>query len=397
MSLTSSLTKSVRSATYNPEAEKALAAEREKANKVVAEINGALDIYEKNFLDMSSKSFTPKWTLDTLDSNIKEARKWLKDNPEESEAVYKAKKDELAKKFSDTYATNALLYVSNSIEKIMKYMVGFLEQKKLLNAADRKTYSDLYEKLKANNQNANKNPKFAELKVFTDKFVQELEAFSKPRAIWDYQQTLLQTAYSNPAKFEADFGTIEKQAEEAKKEEEKEFSPQRFVKKVSSTAGKVIGSLFYIMFCLTIGMMAANQAIGREPAYRVLYFIYGAIFAPILVFYYLYLWFKGQSPKIYTLLPVTTMKAETTLGRVFLFPFAFQEDKTARDLLVDFMTKSAEMVGKTFDPKALGSIGQQVETVAENLKNLTTDTTAAVKELVQELPKLNSLRVNSQT
>ena len=77
-----------------------------------------------------------------------------------------------------------------------------------------------------------------------------------------------------------------------------------------------------------------------------------------------------------------------------MFPFTYKEDKAARDLLVDFMTQSAEMVGKTFDVKSLGSIGQQVETVTENLKNLTTETTEAVKAAAANLPSLNELRVN---
>jgi hypothetical protein len=392
MSLTSSLTQSVRSATYNPEAEKAMAAEREGANKVAKEIGAFLDETEKTFLNLSSKPLTPKWTLDTLDAFLKENRKWLKDHPEESEVNFKAKKDDIVKKSQEIFLINQYLYVSNCFEKVMVFMQSQFEQKKQLNAEDRRKYTEFYEKLKANNEIANKNPKFSELKVFLDKFTAELEAFSKPRGIWEQQQILIQNAFQNPQKFEADLKTLETQSEEIKKEEEKKFSAQRFVKKVSGTASKVIGSLFYITFCIVIGMMAANQAIGRAPAYRVLYFIYGALFAPILVFYYIYLWFKDQSPKIYTLLPVTTMKAETTLGKIFLFPFAYSEDKSARDLLVEFMTQSAELVGKTFDASTLGTIGQQAETVAENLKNLTAETKEAVE---QSLPKLNSLRVNA--
>jgi hypothetical protein len=78
-----------------------------------------------------------------------------------------------------------------------------------------------------------------------------------------------------------------------------------------------------------------------------------------------------------------------------MFPFTYKEDKDARELLVEFMTQSAEMVGKTFDAKSLGSIGHQAETVAENLKNLTTETAEAVKTVAASLPSLNQLRVNA--
>jgi 20S proteasome alpha/beta subunit len=82
-----------------------------------------------------------------------------------------------------------------------------------------------------------------------------------------------------------------------------------------------------------------------------------------------------------------------------MFPFFYKEDKAARDLLVEFLTQSAEAVGKTFDSKTLGSIGSQVETVAENLKNLAAETKESVEEAtkaaVAALPKINDLRVNA--
>jgi hypothetical protein len=293
---------------------------------------------------------------------------------------------------------NQYLYVSQSFEKVMKFMLNEFEQKKLLTKADRKKYEEFYRQLKDYNS-SNRDPKLSDMKIFFDRFNQEVQTFSVQKGIWDSQQVLLQTAFQNPDKFEQDFGAIEQQAEAAKAEEDKKFSFQRFTKKVTGTATTVIGSLLYVVFCITIGMLAANQAIGREPAYRVLYFLYGAIFAPFLVFYYLYLWYNNKSPKIYTLLPITQTQAETTIGRFLLFPFAYKEDKPARDLLVEFLTQSAEAVGKSFDPKTLGSIGQQVETVAENLKNLATETKEgaeeAVKKAVEALPKLNELRVNA--
>lgn len=393
--MSSTLTDSLRSATYNPEAEKARVAEREKAQKVLDEINTYLEKSDGIYTELSSKSYTPKWTIVKLEALLKQIREWLAKNPNETEITYKNKQKEWYKAITEILTINTYLYISSAFEKIMNHTITvFLEGKKMMSAADRAKYKEWFEELKAYNKkvSADKDLKLSDLKIFFEQLNRKIEGFSKEKGIWDFQQGLLQTAIRNPDKFEADFGELEKQQEEVKKEEEKTFSGQRFLKKVSSTAGSVVASLFYVMFCITIGMMAANQAIGREPAYRVLYFIYGSIFAPVLFFYYVYLWFKGQSPKIYTLLPVTTMKAETTIGKFFLFPFAFQEDKTARDLLVGFLTESAETVGKTFDPKTLGSIGQQVESVAENLKNLTSETATNV---VQELPKLNSLRVNA--
>lgn len=386
-----SLTDSLYSATYNPEAEKAKAEAQEKSNKVIEKINTFLDEVESQYTQIASNPTIPKWTVQTTETFLKDSRAWVQKNLTASEAVLEAKLKEFQKTRSDNALIGMYLFAGISFEKVMKLLIDEFEQKKTMTASDRAKYKEMYEKLKKFNAE-NTNPKLVDTRIFFDKFQKEVEDFSKPRGIWERQQQLIDTALRNPEKFNQDFGSMEAQVNEAKQAEDKKFSFQRFTKKVSATAASVVGSLFYVAFCITIGMLAANQAIGRAPAYRVLYFIYGAIFAPILVFYYIYLWFKDQSPKIYTLLPVTTMVAETTIGKFLLFPFAYKEDKSARDLMVEFLTQSAEIVGKTFDPKSLGSLGNQVEKVTENLKNLAADTVEGAKE---QLPKLNSLRVNA--
>lgn len=392
MSLTSSLTNSVRSATYNPEAEKAMKEEREKAAKVINEIKVYADALDKNRQEVTSLPNIPSWGIKQLDQFTKDIRKWILENPDVTEAIAKTKQEEFVKKGSELFTLNLGLMVSSSTERIMTYLNTDFEQKKLLNAADRRTYADMLEKLKKFNASITKNPTLESMKAFGEPFAKELESFSKAKGFYDRQSQLLNTAFANPKKFEEDMKGLEGQQSAVKDEEAKEFSVKRFAGRVTSTATTVIGSLFYIVFCITIGMLAANQAIGREPAYRILYFIYGAIFAPFLAFYYLYLWFNDKSPKIYTLLPLTQQTAETSIGKFFLFPFAYKEDKPARDLLVEFLSESAEMVGKAFDAKSLGSIGQQLEAVTENLKNLTSDTAA---KAIESLPSLEKLRVNA--
>jgi hypothetical protein len=401
MSLTSSLTNSVRSATYNPEAEKAIKEEREKAAKIIKEIKDYADTLDKNRLELASLPNVPSSGIKNLDQFTKDIRKWILENPDVSDTVAKTKQEEFVKKGGELFTLNTALIGSSSTERIMTYLNTDFEQKKLLNAADRRTYADMLDKLQKFNA-SNTNPTLESMKAFSDPFTKELDSFSKAKGFYDRQSPLLKTAFANPKKFEEDMKGLEGQQAAVKQEEGKEFSVKRFAGRVTSTASRVISSLLYLVFCLTIGMLAANQAIGREPAYRILYFLYGAIFAPFLVFYYIYLWFNDKAPKIYTLLPLTQTVATTTIGSFFMFPFTYKEDKDARELLVEFMTQSAEMVGKTFDAKSLGSIGHQVETVAENLKNLTTETTGAVKAATEavktataSLPSLNQLRVNA--
>lgn len=394
MSLTASLTNSVRSATYNPEAEKAMKEEREKVERVFKELTAYADALDKNRLDLTSQPNAPQWGIQKLDQFTKEIRKWIQENPDATEIQARTKQQDFIKQGSEIASTNMYLFAFSAYQRAMTLLSAEFEQKKLLNAADRKTYAEFLEKLKKFNKE-NTKPTFAAMKVFGDQFANEVNAFAKAKGFNDRQETLFRTAIQNPKKFEEDMKVLEEQQAAVKKEEAKEFSVKRFAGRVTSTAGKVVGSLLYVVFCLTIGMLAANQAIGREPAYRVLYFIYGAIFAPFLVFYYIYLWFNDKSPKIYTMLPLTQHVAGTSIGQFFMFPFTYKEDKPARDLLVEFLTQSAEMVGKTFDPKTLGSIGQQVETVAENLKNLSAEASDVVVKAAESLPSLNQLRVNA--
>lgn len=390
-----SLVDSLRSATYNPEAEKTMSAEREKAAKVMEDITRSINDLENSFTLFSSKPQTPAWTLKELEKTIKNERLWLQRNTTATEQVAKAKLSDITKRNQQIFEINIYIYLLQSLEKIMNYVLATLgKEKKMLSRKDQEIYKGYMEELSAVIQKNKTTPTLVDIKIFFNRFFRELETFSKPKGIWDITSQLLDTSFRNPEKFEEDIGTLLKAAEEVKKVDDEKFSFQRFLKKITATAGSIVGILFYVVFCMVIGMLAANQAIGREPAYRVLYFIYGSLFAPLLVFYYIYLWFNDKAPKIYTLLPITQTVADTTIGKFLLFPFSYQEDKSARDLLVDFLSQSAEMVGKTFDPKTLGSLGNQVETVADNLKNLTADLGKGTP-ITKDLPSLTSLTVNA--
>jgi hypothetical protein len=98
--------------------------------------------------------------------------------------------------------------------------------------------------------------------------------------------------------------------------------------------------------------------------YRILYFIYGGIFFPVTIMYYIYRWFMGTAPNIYRMIPVWTTPSTSTLGRFFLFPFTYTEDKAAKDAYVDYMKQAAELVGKKFTPPKESDITSQVEGLA---------------------------------
>jgi hypothetical protein len=129
------------------------------------------------------------------------------------------------------------------------------------------------------------------------------------------------------------------------KAQDEQFNLFRLLGTIKDTATTVVSSLFYIMICLVAGTLAANDAIGRDVQYRVLYFIYGFIFGPVVILYYLYRWYNKDAPYIYRMLPIFTTEADSTLMRMFFYPFTYKEDKRATDAYADFMKQSADLVG----------------------------------------------------
>ena len=84
-----------------------------------------------------------------------------------------------------------------------------------------------------------------------------------------------------------------------------------------STARKVFIGVILTLFFLMCGSFAANFAIGRPPAYRVLYFCYGAfpLFAPFVLLYTIYKRLRYGSFPYYAGLPITVEPATSRIGQ----------------------------------------------------------------------------------
>jgi hypothetical protein len=97
------------------------------------------------------------------------------------------------------------------------------------------------------------------------------------------------------------------------------------------TAMSVFFSLLVISLCIMAGSFAANMAIGRDPPYRILYFLYGALptFAPFVLLYGIYKRLRYGPFTIYSILPVSIEPATTRLGKIFWFPFYWIPDEKA--------------------------------------------------------------------
>ena len=92
-----------------------------------------------------------------------------------------------------------------------------------------------------------------------------------------------------------------------------------------STAKKVFIGLILTFFFLMCGSFAANFAIGRPPAYRVLYFCYGAfpLFAPIVLMYAIYKRLRYGSFPLYSALPIAIEPATSRIGQWIYNPLFY--------------------------------------------------------------------------
>ena len=75
-----------------------------------------------------------------------------------------------------------------------------------------------------------------------------------------------------------------------------------------SDAINIVYKIVYTVFCIRIGSLCANYYIYRPPAYRILAFVYGGIFAPIIGIYYVWKTishyiFKTSLPPDFAFLP----------------------------------------------------------------------------------------------
>lgn len=93
-------------------------------------------------------------------------------------------------------------------------------------------------------------------------------------------------------------------------------------------AQKVFFALLAISICFLSGSLAANAAIGRYPAYRVLYFIYGCIpfFAPFVILYTIYRRIREGPLPYYGILPISVEPATTRFGKFLWWPFYWIPD-----------------------------------------------------------------------
>lgn len=149
------------------------------------------------------------------------------------------------------------------------------------------------------------------------------------------------------------------------------------VKRAADTTWETIVSYFWITIYLILaflgGMLAANDMLGRSAGIRILFFIYGFIFGPFTCIYYLVRRLSGgKRPNIYTLLPLipSVSKDDEASGSFFSYPFRYKEDGHACRMREDFLNKSAAILGQKRESKPCPTDPSFLDRVPTNLEKL---------------------------
>ncbi len=374
MSLTKSLERGIQSATYNAEAEKAMREEKKQASEARQKYRDALFRIRDKKTDMVAKKEASDYFIINVDKLANEGFAWVTANPDADFQTITDKAQGTAEKFQELSKTNVIVLKISVLPSFLRTVASNALLKKQIKEDKKQALDDFATSL--------------ETWLKTTPTLTSDAIVSKEQSIDLELKTILQgtgetvPAVKTPQEAAKAEKAVEKKQVQVKKEEEADkatFQLSRLLKETVGIAGKVVGSLFIVMLILVSGMLTANDAIGRDPMYRIFYFIYGGIGFPVMLVYYLYKWFAGSAPHIYKLLPLYTQESNTMLGRFFLYPFTYAEDAAAKDAKIKFMTEAAELVGKTYRPPAEGA-EEKLQSVLEGIQSIALNATSAAKK-----------------
>ncbi len=112
----------------------------------------------------------------------------------------------------------------------------------------------------------------------------------------------------------------------------------QFIAGFTNTFNTFIMPVIIVFLCSLAGSIAANDAIGRSPSIRLVYFIYGTvpIFSPFVLIYYLFRYFMNTYPVWYNFLPLTTWQPDSSFLKTILKPFIYSEDANTKYMFQQF-------------------------------------------------------------
>lgn len=271
---------------------------------------------------------------------IKEQRAWLTKNPNATLEDYYAKAQDIQGRVAEILETDKarLIYrtwVEGALVLATRNPVLNAEQTKALNILleqERVWYKE--------------NVKKADSLEYADRLVQAqekvIEYIGNPELAAQYTQKPPETM--KDAVKNAEESKVQLKEEEAV--DENTFTYTKAANVVYSTASSVVFRLILGLMSIVGAILAANLAIGRKPAYRVLFFIWAFIplYSWIALLYSLYVRIRYGPFRIYGVLPLSVEPASTRLGRLMWWPFFYIPDQQAADARDRWANALTEMV-----------------------------------------------------
>jgi hypothetical protein len=340
MSLTRAFTKAVNKATYDPELEKQLAAERAKAREIRTKFRQTLSESTKKNRQMLANGQITKQGSTLANALIKETLDWLKNTPDATDVELQDKTFEFLDKLTNIYDEDKnRLQFSNWIN-FFEFIIPRLQNENRIPEESAKKLTAIVNE----NKTWFKNHQNESIETYQGRIEEESkkiqEIFNDPEIL--EQQKLLEKANNDPKELER----LKAQAlaeKKAKEDLEKSrFSLPRITKKISRGLGIAITVAVFFALGLTGASLLANEAIARPVPYRILYFIFGFIFSIPVILFYIGRTFMGQPPYYAAyLLPLYSydpLKEEHT--SFFERLVWFKENAVVRDATERFMDKA---------------------------------------------------------
>ena len=387
MSLTKSITRGINSATYNPEAEKALQEERKKAAEAKQKYREGLFKLRDKKAELIQEKKASDFFIKKSDELANEGFAWLTANPDADSVQIMEQINLTAERYQDISKANVVVLALSVMPNFYKTVAREAFLKKQIDEQRKQRIEAFADSISAWLKNS---PNLTAEAIFSKQ--QEFQTEAKDALEGTGAST---PAVTSTASVQAVQKEVQAKEQKVKQEEEADRNTFKFSRLLSETGRitlKVVSSLFIVMLILVSGMLTANDAIGRDPQYRIFYFIYGGLGFPFMLFYYLYRWFSGTAPHIYRLLPLYSKPADTSLMRFLLFPFTYIEDQAAIDAKTKFMTQAANLVGKEYKPPA-EALSNTLGTIVEGIQSLGLNSAEAAKKgansILQGMEKLN--------
>jgi len=285
--------------------------------------------------DVKNNVITPETGI-SINNQIQSAYDWLKKNPNATINEVLSNKD------STTTEIQRLLTTDLPKRKFYNSIIALptilndLEAKKQIDKKQILDFENIihsntkwYEKHKKTATQIDFDQEMLKLKTNISKHFKDAKIVSYIQSQLEFAQQLSNSALES---------NLNKKDKKNQKLIDQTINLQSNINNMFSTAIKIFFTLVIIVLCMLSGSYAANLAIGRVPAYRILYFIYGCIplFVPFILIYAIYTRIRDGRIPSYTILPLSIEPATTRLGRFLWKPFYWIPDQHAIDSFKKF-------------------------------------------------------------